>query len=99
MSLSSIELLTQHFAQAFRGGAAYDSITQARQEAAIALNRSVQPGTALAKQVEEALEAGLVLAARQLVQDVEPLVAFDSLVKLYEHQPNLATRSSTSIRN
>ncbi|NJN31588.1 MAG: hypothetical protein HC824_15065 [Synechococcales cyanobacterium RM1_1_8] len=90
--------MTHHFAVAFSQGAAYRSIVQARQEAAALLEESVQPGTPLAKQVDEAVEAGLVRAAQALVQGLSPGDAFEVLVNLYERQPNLSTRSSTSIK-
>lgn len=101
MTLSSSDRLVQHFAATLAAGAAYDSIVQARTEAADILGQPVHSGTALAKQIEEAVEAGLVQAAQQIVADsgLDRLLAFDQLVDLYERQPNLATRSSTSIRD
>ena len=90
--------LVDHFAQQLAQGKHYRSIVQARSEAAQIWQQPVQPGTPLAKQVDEAVEAGLVRAAQQLIQGLSPDEAFDALVNLYERQPNLSTRSSTSIK-
>jgi hypothetical protein len=51
------------------------------------------------KEIEELIEASLVRAGRELIRTAsDPLTAFDSLVNLYARQPNLSTRTSTSIR-
>jgi predicted RNA methylase len=49
-----------------------------------------------AKQVEEALELGVVLRARQIAAGPDP---FPKLVELYKRQPKLGTRTSTSVRD
>ena len=90
--------LVNHFAQQLVQGTTYSSTVQARTEAAQLLAQPVKPGTPLAKQVDGAVEAGLVRAAQQLIQDLSPSDAFEVLVDLYERQPNLSTRSSTSIK-
>jgi len=101
MSSEHSETFISHFATRLAQGAAYSSIVQARTEAATVLGEPVRSGTPLAKQVEEAIEAGLVRAAQHIVvgSRTEPGLAFDQLIDLYDRQPNLSTRSSTSIRN
>ena len=59
--------------------------------------------TADDKRTEEVLEAGFVRHARSIVWDMKargykPNAIFDALVKLYERQPKLQTRTSTSAR-
>lgn len=50
------------------------------------------------KEIEEAIEHAITLAARQIISASEdPQKAYDELVKLYERQPNLATRTSQSV--
>ena len=50
------------------------------------------------KRVEEELEAGIVAAARKIAADAENQeAAYDALVALYESQPLLAERTSTSV--
>ena len=56
------------------------------------------------KQVEEALELGVVKRARQIVEygrrpDQTSHVTFENLLVLYGHQPRLGTRTSTSVRD
>ncbi len=50
-----------------------------------------------AKKIDEAAEAGLVLAAREIVGKGDPLwKTYDTLVQLYKDQPNLSAKTSTS---
>ena len=52
------------------------------------------------KQAQEAMEVALVQQARHVVeQGQDARATFDDLVKLYESQPNLNIRTSTSIEN
>lgn len=52
------------------------------------------------KRVDELVERAIVETARSIVEEGdEPGVTYDRLVKLYERQPSLNTRTSTSIEN
>ncbi|MEM8804441.1 MAG: strawberry notch C-terminal domain-containing protein [Cyanobacteria bacterium P01_G01_bin.38] len=90
--------LVDTFAYHFLTGGCFATITQARKYAAAVLTEKVSPGTALAKQVDEAIESGLVRAARVIIQDAETFhEAYDRLVDLHARQPSLNVRSSTSV--
>ena len=90
--------LVRAFADRFSAGEGFATINEARQLAAAILGEPVHPGTALAKQVDEAVEAGAVRVARRLVQTAEtPQHAYAQLVDLYQQQPALTVRSSTSV--
>lgn len=91
--------LVDAFANNFLLGREFTTITAARQQAEAILGEPVKPGTPLAKRVDESVEAGLVRAARTIVQGADdPLKVYDYLVDLYQRQPILGTRSSTSVR-
>jgi hypothetical protein len=79
----------------------FATINQARQFAAERLGGPVVAGTPAAKVVDEAIEFGVVLAARQIVQEGkgDQHVKFDRLLDLYGRQPNLNVRTSTSVEN
>jgi C-terminal domain on Strawberry notch homologue/P-loop containing NTP hydrolase pore-1 len=97
--MSEREKLVARFAADFMSGRSYRTIIEARQQASAELGQAVQPGTALAKLVDECVEAGLTLAAREIVKSApEPTEAYEQLVALHERQPTLGVRSSTSVR-
>jgi predicted RNA methylase len=84
--------LDRAFAERMRGEG-FQSIIQARKLAA-------QHGVSDLKKVEETLEAAIVKVAREIVdQGMSPAETFDALKALYERQPRLAMRTSTSIEN
>jgi predicted RNA methylase len=59
-----------------------------------------QRGVDDVKAVEEAVELGVVKAARAAIDEAaSPQDAFDHLVWIYTHQPVLRTRTSTSMRD
>ncbi|MFQ4136243.1 DUF6908 domain-containing protein [Nodosilinea sp. PGN35] len=91
--------LTRAYGDHFRAGHAFRNIVEARAFAAVVLGVPVEPSTMLAKAVDEAIESGLVQAARQVVAQSEGdhLLAFDDLLSLYEAQPNLLVRTSDSM--
>ncbi|MEA5448253.1 strawberry notch C-terminal domain-containing protein [Leptolyngbya sp. CCNP1308] len=91
--------LTHAYGDHFRAGHAFKNIVEARAFAATVLGVPVEPSTMLAKEVDEAIESGLVQAARQIVSDADGdhLLAFDDLLSLYEAQPNLLVRTSDSM--
>jgi len=74
-------------------GGSFPNILQARKMAKEA------GGTDDAKVVEEKMELAVVSAAKTLIEGKDELEAFDKLVDLYKRQPNLNTRTSTSMRD
>lgn len=91
--------LGEHFGGRLSSGAAYPTINEARKEASGLLGGDVKPGTQASKHVDEAVEQGVVRAARDIVSQAKsPEAAFDSLVDLYNRQPNLSVRTSTSMQ-
>lgn len=90
--------LGEHFGAKLAAGEAYD-INRARKEAGELLGSRVEPGTPAAKDVDEAVEQGVVRAARKIVWEGKkpPGETFDALVDLYNRQPNLGVRTSTSM--
>ena len=90
--------LAAAFTHHFQLGQGFATIVAARQFAAEILGEPVRPGTALAKQVDEAIEVGVVRSARQLIAQAETThQAYDSLVNLLQRQPKLGVKSSTSV--
>lgn len=92
--------LSRAFEQDFTAGRSFSSIVEARKRASDLLGGEVKPGTPAAKTVDEAVELGVVRAARRIVAEggTEPQT-YDRLVKLYSSQPTLGTKTSTSVRN
>ena len=86
------------FAKALAAGRHLDTIVQARKFAA-------DMGADLdAKALEEAIEVALVMRAREIVADgIEKkhgrIAVYSALVALYNQQPNLAQRTSTSVES
>lgn len=91
--------LADAFAKEFAAGTSFASIVEARKLASDILGKPVKPGTELAKQVDEAIEVGVVMRARQLAaKESTDAETYDRMVKLYDQQPNLNVRTSTSMR-
>ncbi len=89
------------FADKLAAGERYERIDDARKQAGEVLGSSPKSGTSAAKDVDEAVEIGVVLAARQIVKDGQknnPRETYKKLVDLYERQPNLSVRTSTSMK-
>ncbi len=79
-------------------GASYKTIREARALAEKATGGRITPSTETAKLIDEAVELGVVLAARDIVAEGKPAgETYDRLVKLYEQQPSLNVRTSTSM--
>lgn len=96
--MNNHQRLIEAFAKTFCEGGSFATIVEARQEAEAILGQRVEPGTAQAKSVEEAIEQGVVRVAHAIVHAVtNPQQAYDQLIDLYQRQPNLGTRSSTSV--
>lgn len=78
-------------------GKDYDSILEARAEVEKLVGGKIVAGTPAAKDVDEAIEQGIVRTARRIVEeggtDEE---IFDKMVDLYERHPRLMVRTSTS---
>lgn len=91
--------MAEGFRDAFASGQNFTTIVQARKLASGWINAPILPGTKLAKAVDEAIEIGAVMAARQMVKDAENApAAFDRLLTLYNDQmPNLSVRSGDSM--
>ncbi len=82
----------------FLNGKQFSNIVEARAKAATILEKPVLPGSDLAKFVDESLERGLVRAAQTIVHSGKTVPEiYELLVDLYSRQPNLSTRSSTSV--
>lgn len=102
MSSSNFEQNRQKLIEAFYGrflgGGRFETITQARQLAAVILDEPVRPGEPLAKAIEEAIEQGVLLAAKHVVDSGDRSGnIYDRLVDLYQRQPTLGTRTSSSV--
>ena len=91
--------LVETFYERFLDGHRFETITQARSLAAKLLGEPVKPGEPLAKAVEEAIEQSVLLAAKHIVDGEGDRTddIYDRLVDLYERQPTLGTRTSSSI--
>ncbi|MGB0467072.1 MAG: strawberry notch C-terminal domain-containing protein [Pontibacterium sp.] len=81
-----------------------DEITDNRKlKSAVAEFNNVKPSDvtpAMIKDAQEAMELALVRKARDIVaQGMNERATFDALVQLYQSQPNLNMRSSTSMEN
>ena len=91
--------LGRHFYEKLKGGASYPRITDARKEASDLLGGSPKDGSSAIKDIDESVEIGVVLAARDIAQSGESDEdIYDQLVDLYGRQPNLANRTSTSMK-
>ncbi len=90
--------LIQAFLEQFLSGSQFSTIVEARRFAESVLGVTIAPGTALAKRVDEAIEAAIVRAATAVIEDsLTTHESYDRLVDLLQRQPNLSVRSSTSI--
>ena len=80
--------LVTAFANSFLDGENFATITKARSLAEEILNQKISPGTPAAKLIDESVEQGLILAARQLVgQSPDPLQTWEQCLGLYDRQP------------
>lgn len=97
-SATGWEAIPGHFADQLLKGERYTSITEARAEAGEIIGQPVKPGTAEAKQLDEAIEYGIVQAGRKIVSEGGTQAEiYDKLVDLYERQPTLGVRDSNSM--
>jgi hypothetical protein len=80
----------------------YKSILEARAFISKLTGKKIEAGTAEAKEADEAIETAIVLAARDIIdlnrKNGNDFRTYDDLVGLYERQPNLSVRTSTSVK-
>ena len=86
------------------GGNEFATIVEARKFIEKQTGTKVAPGTDAAKRADEAIELGVVIAARDIVgaarkQGRSDEVIFNRLVGIYKAQPSLNVRDSVSLRN
>ncbi|MEM9088795.1 MAG: strawberry notch C-terminal domain-containing protein [Cyanobacteria bacterium P01_F01_bin.53] len=92
------ERLTAFFRKQLATNTPYASITAARKAASTVLDVPIVAGGSLVKEVDEAIEAALVRIARDIVDNADsPRTAYQQLVDLYNRQPKLGVRTSTSV--
>ncbi|NJN61219.1 MAG: DEAD/DEAH box helicase family protein [Coleofasciculaceae cyanobacterium RL_1_1] len=100
------DALQQKFVDAVRdrllAGERFARINQARKLASELWDEPVEVATRNAKTVEDLFEQGVVEAAREIVRDdrksgASTEATYDRLTELYQNQPRLEMRSSTSI--
>lgn len=95
--------LSGHFKAQFESGKKYGNINQARAEVADLLDISERTKLRpIYKQIDESIELGLVRAARDIVSEdaknhIPAVETYRKMVRLYQDQPNLGTRTSTSV--
>ena len=90
--------LVTAFANSFIEGERFETITRARSLAESILKEKIAPGTPAAKLVDESVEQGLIWAGRELVHHLnDPIQIWDQCLDLYDRQPALNTRTSTSV--
>ncbi|MBD1921962.1 hypothetical protein H6F77_12790 [Microcoleus sp. FACHB-831] len=96
--MATQQQLSEIFSQYFDAGERFNTITEARQKASNVLGYRIEAGTPAAKEVEESIELGLVLAARAAIAATDdPILAYEKCLDLYDRQPVLNTRTSTSV--
>lgn len=93
-----MQAIAEHFKAQLLSGRAYRTIGEARQEVAKPMGAKLKDLMRMAKEIDEAIELGVVKAAREIVrQGKGRLETYRALVDLYQRQPNLGVRTSTSI--
>lgn len=96
--------VAQELADFFIGGGSFANIVEARKKISEMIGKPIEAATELAKQADETIEVAVVLAGREIVQagrkqGRSTQIIYDRLVDLHKRQPNLAVRSSTSVRD
>ena len=90
--------LTPFFQQQLAVETPFRTIADARKAAAGHLGITISPGSPEAKEVDEAIEAAVVRIASGIVEQAESrMMAYGQLVGLYNRQPKLGVRTSTSM--
>ena len=94
----NVKRISDHFAETL-SKKTYKTITQARQEIENVIGRKISPDSKAAKDLEEAIELGVVKRARKIIKENRgPEETFRALVDLYNRQPTLGKRTSTSVQ-
>ncbi|MCB8570184.1 PLxRFG domain-containing protein [Bilophila wadsworthia] len=90
-----------YFKEQLESGRQYGDIREARKEADALLGGvPAERKSTIVKDVDESVELGVTAAARDIVNDGKDAVdTFRGLVDLYHRQPNLSSRTSTSVAN
>ena len=96
--------VAQKIADIFNSGKGFNNIVEARKAIEEMTGQKIEAGTESAKNADEAIEVGVVLASRNIVEQgrkdgLNSGQIYDKLVDLYNRQPNLSVRSSTSVAN
>lgn len=94
--------LSDHFAKKLEEGHNYKTIIEARKEAGEIVGKQITAGSEDVKTVDEAVETGVTKAARRIIEKERASgknekEIFDAVHDLYKRQPNLISRTSTSI--
>jgi hypothetical protein len=94
--------VAQNIADIFNSGEGFNNIVEARKAIEEMTGQKIEAGTESAKNADEAVEVGVVLASRNIVEQgrkdgLNSGQIYDKLVDLYSRQPNLSVRSSTSV--
>lgn len=94
--------VAQEISESFLNNGEFRDITEARKMISEMTDQPIKPGTPEAKAADEAIEAGVVMAAREIIaagrkDELTSQQIYDKLVDLYDRQPNLNVRSSTSV--
>ncbi|CAB5224476.1 AdoMet_MTases domain containing protein [uncultured Caudovirales phage] len=97
---TTIESIRDHLLN----GGSFSTIVEARKFIEGITGNKIEPGTMQAKQADEMIEAGVVMSARQMIADgrkdgLQSQTIYEQLVDLYDRQPSLNVRSSTSVAN
>ena len=95
--------LAQAISDRLIGGDGFKTIVEARKFIEGLTGQKVEPGTQDAKLADETIEMAVVLAGREMVkagraQGRDDKTIYDRLVGLYQRQPTLGVRTSTSVR-
>jgi len=94
--------VAQKIADIFNSGKGFNNIIEARKAIEEMTGQKIEAGTESAKNADESVEVGVVLASRNIVEQgrkdgLNSGQIYDKLVDLYNRQPNLSVRSSTSV--
>ena len=101
----NVEAIARGFAAAFAAGTRFLTITEARKFVATHMGvPQIPTGAQITKVIDEAIELGVVLRARQIVEQGRAAgedagQIYDALVDLYGMQPKLSVRTGESIAN
>lgn len=90
--------IAEYFSSQLSQGVRFGSIATARKAIEQEFGIKVSAGSRTAKAVDEVIELALVKVARGLINAEDPLKTWDLLLELYDRQPRLGVRSSTSVR-